>query len=91
MSPTGKVYSGKCICDDTDDITLDKDTPSLLAFKGPDGRITVYGGENHVKWEFAQPLGEARRFCGSGDIRYNPLIHSVISADADNAVRIWKL
>lgn len=77
IDPTQLVY-----------IYKDYDTPyNALAIKDPDGRITVYGEH---KWEFVQPLAEARQSSRGGHVRHIPLIRSIVSADEDNTVRIWK-
>ncbi|KAF8056299.1 WD40-repeat-containing domain protein [Lyophyllum atratum] len=65
--------------------------PHALGIKAPDGRITIYDGERNVKWEFEQPLTDAPRFFGTGYMIFNPATTSIISADNDNALRVWNL
>ncbi|KAG6817031.1 hypothetical protein H0H93_007558 [Arthromyces matolae] len=66
-------------------------SPHVLGFKAPDGRIVLYNMENNIKWEFEQPLRESPRYYGSGQFVFSKTTSSVLSADMDGVLRIWKL
>ncbi|GLB44063.1 hypothetical protein LshimejAT787_1502470 [Lyophyllum shimeji] len=66
-------------------------TPRVLGIKTPDGRITVSNNGRNVKWEYEQPLTDAPRLYGTGDMVFHAATSFIISADSDSSLRGWKL
>lgn len=58
-----------------------------VGFKGSDSTTTVYDQERNVKWEIGRVQGKGP----SGNFLFTSDGQRIVSADADNAVRIWDL
>ncbi|KZT35875.1 WD40 repeat-like protein [Sistotremastrum suecicum HHB10207 ss-3] len=58
-----------------------------VGFKGTDSTITVYDQERNVMWEISRVPGTGH----SGNFLFTSDGQTVISADADNKIRVWDL